>query len=61
MNLSDTTNQLIVSGNAGDAVESTGQGWSFDGTTTLDGLQYNRYTIGAAGLLVEKNLNQTIT
>ena len=45
LDLSDTTNQLIVNGNTGDAIASIGQGWSLDGTTTLDDTLYNRYTV----------------
>lgn len=59
--LSDTTNQLIVQGSVGDTVSSTGQGWSFDGTTNLDGILYNQYTSGAASLLVSSQIAQTIT
>lgn len=59
--LSDTTNQLIVRGNTGDSVTSTGQGWIFDGTTDLDGILYNHYTLEAATLLVSSQITQTIT
>lgn len=61
LNLSDTTNQLTVKGNPGDAVSSTGQGWSFAGTTALGDTSYNRYTAGAATLLVGTTLSQTLT
>ncbi len=59
--LSGTNNPLIISGNRGDSVISTEQGWLLDDTTTLDGIEYNRYTVGAAGLLVEATLNQTLS
>ncbi len=59
--LSGTSNPLIVSGNRGDSVTSTEQGWLLDGTTTLEGIEYNRYTAGTAGLLVEATLSQTLT
>ncbi len=59
--LSGTGNPLIVSGNRGDKVTSTEQGWLLGGTTTLGGIEYNRYTAGTAGLLVEATLNQTLT
>lgn len=61
LNLSDTTNQLIVNGNAGDAVTSTEQGWTAGSTTTLNGILYDCYTVGAATLLVDTDITQTIT
>ncbi|PPS42416.1 hypothetical protein B1A85_15375 [Chroococcidiopsis sp. TS-821] len=61
LNLSESTNQLIVSGNAGDSMISTGQGWLFDTTTTFDGNQYNRYTSGAATLLVDTDITTTLS
>ena len=59
--LSDTTNQLIVNGNVGDAVTSTGQGWLLDGTITLVDIEYNQYVQGAATLLLNTNITQTIS
>jgi Ca2+-binding RTX toxin-like protein len=59
--LSDTTNQLIVTGDVGDAVTSTGQGWTLDSTTTLNGILYNQYILGAATLLVNADITQTIS
>jgi hypothetical protein len=61
LDLSDTTNRLIVNGNSGDKVTSTGQGWAFGGTTTLDSVLYRQYTSGAATLLVDADVTQTIT
>lgn len=61
LNLSDTTNRLIVKGNAGDKVASTGQGWTKGSTTTLNGILYNQYTVGVATLLVDADITQTIT
>lgn len=61
LNLSDTTNQLIVKGNAGDSVTSIQQGWLFGGTTTLNSNLYDRYTSGAATLLVDTDITQTIS
>ena len=61
LDLSDTTNRLIVNGNAGDKVTSTGQGWTFGGTTTLDSVLYQQYTTGAATLLVDADITQTLT
>jgi hypothetical protein len=61
LDLSDTTNRLIVNGNSGDKVTSTGQGWAFGGTTTLDSVLYRQYTSGAATLLVDADITQTLT
>ncbi|AFZ31777.1 FG-GAP repeat protein [Gloeocapsa sp. PCC 7428] len=61
LDLSDTTNQLIVKGNTGDRITSTLQGWISGGTTPLDNNLYNRYTSGAATLLVDTDITQTIS
>ncbi|MBW4637243.1 MAG: FG-GAP repeat protein [Gloeocapsa sp. UFS-A4-WI-NPMV-4B04] len=59
LDLSDTTNRLIVNGNAGDKVTSTAQGWTISGTTTVDSVLYRQYTAGAATLLVDADITQT--
>jgi hypothetical protein len=59
VDLSDTTNRLIVNGNAGDKVTSTAQGWTFGATTTVDSVLYRQYTVGAATLLVDTDITQT--
>ncbi len=61
LNLSDTTNQLIVNGNAGDRVTSTSQGWAFAGTTTVDSILYRQYNSGAATLLVDADITQSLS
>lgn len=61
LNLSDTTNQLIVKGNAGDRITSTQQGWLLDGTTTLEGQVYDRYTSGTATLLVDTEITPILS
>jgi hypothetical protein len=61
LNLSDTKNQLIVKGNVGDRITSTQQGWLSGGTITLDGITYNQFTAGAATLLVDTEITQTIS
>lgn len=61
LNLSDTTNQLIVNGNGGDRVTSTGQGWAFAGTTTQDSILYRQYNSGAATLLVDADITQSLS
>ena len=60
LNLSDTTNQLLIDGNAGDQVNSTG-GWTLTGTTTVDNISYNQYILGAATLLVNVDITSVIT
>jgi hypothetical protein len=59
--LSDSTNTLRVDGNAGDVVNSAGQGWVADpGNPETIGLNdYNRYTSGAATLLIDTDITQT--
>ena len=61
LNLSDTTNQLIVNGNRGDRVTSTSQGWAFAGTTTVDSILYRQYNSGAATLLVDTDITQSLS
>lgn len=61
LDFSDTTNQLIVNGNAGDLVTSIGQGWTLDDVITRNGVIYDRYTVGAATLLVNENINTRLT
>lgn len=53
-----TTNQLIVNGNVGDSVTSVNQGWLFSGKTP--DLLYDRYTSGAATLLVATDITQNL-
>lgn len=60
-NLSPTTNQLIISGNKGDKVTSTGLGWVSRDNTTLDNTRYDRYTLDGATLLVETDITQSIS
>ena len=60
LDLSDTTNQLIINGNADDKVTLAQQGWTFGGTTTLDSVLYRQYTVGAATLSVDVGITQTI-
>ena len=61
LNLSDTTNRLIVNGNADDSVTSTEQGWIRGNETILDGIRYNQFTAGAATLLVDTDITQFIS
>jgi hypothetical protein len=52
LNLSDDSNQLIVTRNDGDTVE-IGPGWSFVDRITLSGATFLKFTQGAAELLVQ--------
>ncbi len=55
--LSGTTDELFVTGDAGDSVTSAGQGW-VPGATVGN---YHTYTSGGATLLIETELTQTIS
>lgn len=60
LDLSDSTNTLRVDGNAGDAVNSIGQGWTADGTVEVfPGIFYSRYVEGAATLLLDPDIVAT--
>jgi hypothetical protein len=56
LELSDTSNQLIVDGNAGDVVNA-GSGWTDGGVAG----GYHSYTQGAAILLVDTDITQNVT
>jgi hypothetical protein len=56
LDLSFTTNTLRVDGDAGDVVNSAGQGWTL-GAEQLAG--YTTYTFGAATLLIDNVITQT--
>jgi len=58
LDLSDT-DVLKVEGNAGDAVQSAGQGWVLAGTDDDGGETYNVYTSGTGTLLVDLDITQT--
>jgi Ca2+-binding RTX toxin-like protein len=55
--LSDSTNTLRVDGDSGDSVISTGQGWVAGGTVDVGGTLYERYTDGAATLLLHPEVD----
>ena len=62
IDLSTTTDTLLVLGEAGDEVISPAQGWTPDGTETFAGLPgqvYNRYISGAGTLLIDSDITQT--
>ncbi|MBI4357498.1 MAG: FG-GAP repeat protein, partial [Gammaproteobacteria bacterium] len=60
LDLSDTSNQLIVKGAAGDAVNATG-GWVLGGTQSIGGEVYNSYTSGNATLLIDQDISAIIS
>ena len=55
--------ELLVLGNAGDAVTSIGQGWTLDvgGPVDIGGQDYALYTAGAARLLVDTDITQVLS
>ena len=61
LNLSNTTNKLLINGNKSDRVTSTGLGWTSSGITTMDNVSYNQYILGAATLLVDVDITANIT
>ena len=56
LDLSDSTNQVFVNGNAGDAVTIVGTAWSNAGAETHDGIVYTLYVNGIANLLVQQDI-----
>ena len=58
--ISDSTDTLIVSGNAGDIVNK-GPGWSFAGTETISGSVYKNYNQGAATLKLQQATDISLT
>ncbi len=52
LNLSDTSNRLVINRDAGDTVD-IGTGWAETDPETIDGTTYRVFTQGAATLLVE--------
>ncbi|MEO5574083.1 MAG: calcium-binding protein, partial [Gammaproteobacteria bacterium] len=61
LDLSGTTDQLIVLGNTGDVVNSTGQGWVAGSNVLLNGETYASYTNGFASLLVDTDITRNIS
>jgi VCBS repeat-containing protein len=60
LDLSSTSDQLIVKGNVGDSVTATG-GWSAGADQTISGQIYHTYTSGLATLLVDTDITQSIS
>ena len=57
--LSETGNDLLVSGNAGDTVTIVGEGWSNTGVESISGIEYQLYVNGAGSLLIHPDI-QTV-
>ncbi|MCT7951873.1 hypothetical protein NG798_18890, partial [Ancylothrix sp. C2] len=62
LDLSDTTNRLIIDGIAGNSVTSAGQGWTPAGTVIIGANSYNAYNNTAGGeLLISAGITTTIS
>ncbi|MEL7333334.1 MAG: cadherin domain-containing protein, partial [Cyanobacteria bacterium J06560_2] len=61
VNLSDTSNRLIVTGDAGDQVISIDQDWTRGGIEVIDGTTFNTYSNGAAELLIDTQVTAVIS
>ena len=61
LNMSDNNNRLRIDGNDGDSITSLDQGWSPGELSTIGAVQYQSYVSGNAILLVDTDLNQTLT
>lgn len=59
LDLSDSSNQLLVAGNAGDTV-NRGAGWTTGGTTVIGAETYQVYTAGQATLLVDTDITPAV-
>ena len=61
--LSPTTNSLFLTGNAGDSVTSTGQGWVLQvgETETEHGHSYDTYTSGLGTLLIDQEMTVNVS
>ena len=61
VNLSDTSNRLIVTGDVGDSVYSVGQDWLLSDVVTLNDNSFNQYVYGAAELLMDTEITAYIS
>ncbi len=61
LDVTDGDNLLLVEGDAADSVTSTGQGWVQGADQVIDTVTYNTYTSGAATLLIDEDVTQTIS
>jgi hypothetical protein len=60
LGLSNTTDTLLVAGDAGDQVTAHGA-WLAAPSQTIDGTLYNAWTAGSASLLVDTDISVTFT
>lgn len=58
--LSDSVDSLYITGNSDDQFTSIGEGWTQDGTITVDDITYNIYTLGSATLYVDVGMWQDV-
>ncbi len=61
LDVTDADDQLLIEGDTADSVTSTGQGWVQGADQVIDSVTYNTYTSGAATLLVDEDIAQTIS
>lgn len=54
-------NTLRVSGDLGDSIVSSGQGWQFDGSQMIGGAHYLAYSTGGAHLLLDGDLGVSLS
>ena len=60
LNLSDSSNRLVVFGEPGDEVQASGEWIQSLGFVEIDGLDFIRFTSGAAELLIQDGVTATL-
>lgn len=58
LDLTDEDNELVISGDSSDSVTAIGA--TLEGTTEVDGVTYNEYSLGSATLLVEDEVTAVV-
>ena len=61
LKLTGPAHDLVVSGNAGDSISSTGQGWVQGADQTIGGVLYHSYSSGAAHLHVQADITAVLS
>jgi len=61
VDMSSTTHELTVNGNAGDSITSAGQGWVAGVDQTIGGILYHNFTAGGATLHVQDHVTATLS
>jgi len=61
LSATDGDDILIIAGNTGDSVTSTGEGWAQGADQDVGGETYNTYTAGGATLLIDEDITQEIS